>query len=43
MQQLSGAVHTKGESPQDGFRDVQTCRTTLALAYVLKKNKSLYK
>ena len=32
---LSGAVHTKGESPQDGLKDVRTCWTTLALAYVL--------
>jgi len=28
-------VHTGGESLQDGLRDMWTCRTTLALAYVL--------
>ena len=33
--QMSGVVHTKGESLQDGLRDVWTCRTTLASAYVL--------
>jgi len=32
---MSGVVHTGGESPQDGLRDVQTYRMTLALAYVL--------
>ena len=28
-------VHTRGESLRDGLRDVQTCGTTLASAYVL--------
>ena len=28
-------VHTGGGSLQDGLGDVQTCGTTLALAYVL--------
>jgi len=32
---LSGAVHTGDESLQDGLRDVQTCRMTLASAYML--------
>ena len=32
---LSGAVHTRGESPQDGLGDVQNCRIILALAYML--------
>jgi len=32
---VSGIVHTRGESLQDGLRDVWTCETTLALAYVL--------
>ena len=32
---ILGAVHTEGKSPQDGLGDVQTCGTTLALAYVL--------
>jgi len=32
---MSGVVHTEGESPQDELRDVWTCRTTLASAYVL--------
>ena len=32
---LSGVVHTGGESPQDGLRDVWTCGITLALAYML--------
>ena len=32
---MSGAVHTRGESLQDGLRDVWTCRMILALAYVL--------
>jgi len=32
---LSGAVHTRGESLQEGLGDVQTCRMTLASAYVL--------
>ena len=30
-----GAVHTGDESLQDRLRDVQTCGTILALAYVL--------
>jgi len=33
---LSGAVHTGGESLQEELRDVQTCGTTLASAYVLR-------
>jgi len=32
---VSDVVHTRGESPQDGLRDVQTCGMTLALAYML--------
>ena len=28
-------VHTRDESPQDELRDVWTCRTTLASAYML--------
>jgi len=32
---LSSMVHTGNESLQDGLRDVQTCRTTLASAYML--------
>jgi len=32
---LLDVVHTRGESLQDGLRDVQTCRTTLVLAYIL--------
>jgi len=32
---LSGAVHTRRESPQNELRDVWTCGMTLALAYVL--------
>ena len=32
---VSGAVHTGNESPQDRLRDMQTCGTTLALAYML--------
>jgi len=32
---VSGTVHTRGESPQDGLRDMQTCGTTLASAYML--------
>ena len=32
---LSGIVHTRGESSQDGLRDMQTYRITLASAYVL--------
>jgi len=32
---VSGMVHTGGESLLDRLEDVQTCRTTLALAYVL--------
>jgi len=32
---LSDIVHTGGESLQDGLRDVQTCETTLASAFVL--------
>ena len=28
-------VYTGGESLQDGLKDMQTCRMTLALAYVL--------
>ena len=32
---MLGAVHTGGESLQDGLRDIQTYGTTLALAYVL--------
>ena len=34
---MSGAVHTRSESLQDGLRDVQTYRMTLALAYVLRR------
>ena len=41
---LSGMVHTKGESLQDGLGDMWTCEMTLALAYMLHclsvKNKS---
>ena len=33
--QLSGVVHTRGESLQGRLRDVQTHRMTLALAYML--------
>jgi len=33
--QLSDAVHTGGESLQDGLRVVQTCGIILASAYVL--------
>jgi len=32
---MSGMVHTGGESPQDGLRDVWTHGTILASAYVL--------
>ena len=32
---VSDAVHTGDESPQDSLRDVQTCRTILASAYML--------
>ena len=32
---LSDMVYTRGESPQDSLRDVQTCGITLASAYVL--------
>ena len=32
---LSDMVHTRGESPQEGLRDVQTCGMTLASAYAL--------
>ena len=32
---LSGVVHTRSESPQDELRVVQTCKITLASAYVL--------
>ena len=32
---LSGMVHTRGESLQDGLRDMWTCGMTLASAYVL--------
>jgi len=32
---LSDMVHTGGESPQSGLRDIWTCRTILASAYVL--------
>ena len=32
---VSGTVHTRGESLQDGLRDVWTCRMTLASAYML--------
>ena len=28
-------IHTRDQSPQDRLRDVQTCRTTLALTYIL--------
>jgi len=34
---MSGMVHIGGESSQDGLEDVQTCGTTLALAYVLHR------
>jgi len=33
---MSGVVHTGGESLQDELRVVWTCGTTLALAYVLR-------
>jgi len=33
--QLLSIVYTRGESPQDRLRDVQTYRITLASAYVL--------
>jgi len=33
---LSGAVHIRGESSQDGLRVVQTCGITLASAYMLR-------
>ena len=32
---LLDVVHTRGKSPQDRLRDVQTCRITLVSAYVL--------
>ena len=32
---VSGAVHTRSESPWDGLRDMQTCGMTLASAYML--------
>jgi len=32
---LSGTVHTRGESPQDGLGDMQTHGMILASAYVL--------
>jgi len=32
---VSDAAHTGGESPQDGSRDVWTCETILASAYIL--------
>ena len=32
---LLGIVHTGGESSQERLRDVQTCGTILASAYVL--------
>ena len=32
---LSGAVHTEGESLQDGLRDIQTHWMALASAYML--------
>jgi len=32
---VSGAVQTRDESLQDGLRDVQTCGTILASAYML--------
>ena len=32
---LLDAVHTRGESLQDGLRDVWTCETILASAYIL--------
>jgi len=32
---MSDAVHTGGESLQDGLGDMQTCGMTLASAYVL--------
>ena len=32
---MLGAVHTGGESPQDGLKDMQTCGTILASAYML--------
>ena len=33
--ELSGIFHTRDESSQSELRDMQTCETTLALAYVL--------
>ena len=33
---MSGGVHIRGEHPQSGLRDVQTCGITLALAYELQ-------
>jgi len=35
LDSMSGVVHTGDESPQDRLGDVQTCRTTLASAYML--------
>ena len=32
---VSDAVHTEGKSLQDGLKNVQTCGTTLASAYML--------
>ena len=32
---VSGMIHTGDQSPQDRLGDVQTCKTTLASAYVL--------
>jgi len=32
---MSGIVHTGGKSPWSWLSDIQTCRTTLALAYIL--------
>ena len=32
---ISGVVHIRSESPWEELRDVQTCRTTLASAYML--------
>jgi len=32
---MSGAVYTRGASLQSGLRDVQTCKMTLASAYML--------
>jgi len=42
ISKVLGVVHTGGESLQEGLGDVQTCRMTLALAYVLRYLSSMW-